>query len=43
MKREGEQDGVWRFLVTRFFVAEPPQNDIWIEGEEGVRLEVEGF
>ena len=23
--------GGWRFLATRFFVAGPPQNDIWVE------------
>ena len=32
--RPYRRGGVGTLHVTRFFVAGPPQNDIWVEGEE---------
>ena len=31
----GERERLGRQPVTRFFVAGPPQNDMWLKGEEG--------
>ena len=30
--------GSWDSMPTRFFVAKPPQNDMWVEGKRVMRL-----